>query len=174
MYRSEVADSTFRRSKPKIDRLSRELGSKLVRHIAPTDRRGYVAPLRDQKLGPGPTRREVAVIRSVFEAAIEHGIVHVNPFRLKVDAAPSRRPPLRTTAEVNEVIASATVLCRGYLTLLVDTSLRRTTCIELLWENIAPDLSALLPSPSANAKRKTPRLPLTRRVQATLEATRDA
>ncbi len=172
IYRQEVAASTFTRSKPQLDRLSLRLGAKLITEIKPTQIRAHIAKLRESGLSSGTLRREVAVIRPVFEAAVDQGLIIVNPVRVKVESPPPRRPPLLPNEKLDAVLAQASLQYRPYLTVLIDTGLRRTTAIELTWDDITEDLSALIPNPGKNAKRKIPALPLTDRVRELLRAIR--
>ncbi len=173
IHRAEVAPETLARSAVVIERFAAEHAETRIDRITVTDVRAYVAARREAGLAPATLRREVTALSPIFEAAIDAGLVTANPCRVTIRGVHPRRPRLLTARQLDQVLDAASDDYRGVLTLIVDAGLRRGAAVGLRWSDVRDDLSALVPSAGANAKRRIPAVPLTARCRRVLRELRE-
>jgi integrase len=157
------------------------LGGKLVRELVALDVERYARkrlgePYRQtEKSEPKPTtagtvNREIALLKSMFNKALDWSIIGKNPlrkFRL-LEEPEGRKPRLEPEAEARLLAACAPRL-RAVVTLALHTGLRQSELLGLTWEAVDFRRGELTVTRLKRRQRVTEQIPMNGTARATLE-----
>ncbi len=120
----------------KLDMIKRSFVGKRLRDITSKNIEEYKASLVDQ-VKPSSINRYLTIIKSIFSKAIEWGRLTVSPAsKVKKLREDNQRTRYLTEEEIRRLYLSATPKVSEFLTLALNTGMRRSNLVNLQWEDI--------------------------------------
>jgi integrase len=151
--RGRVRERTLEADERGIDYLKRYFGTRRLQDVGPEDIAAYLAALREGKVGSGKKLSEWTCVgalktaRAVFDAAVLHGSLAVNPTtRLQKHVRPrqmnARQPLVLSAEQVDKLVAAAVEKAPAYapiIAALAFTGGRVREILGLKWADVDHD-----------------------------------
>lgn len=120
----------------KLDMIKRSFASKRLRDITTKHIEEYKASLVDQ-VKPSSINRYLTIIKSIFSKAVEWGRLTVSPAsKVKKLREDNQRIRYLTEEEIRRLYLDAPQKIADFLTLALNTGMRRSNILNLQWEDI--------------------------------------
>ncbi|MFN0116882.1 MAG: tyrosine-type recombinase/integrase [Elusimicrobiota bacterium] len=120
----------------KLDMIKRHFSSKRLRDITSKHIEEYKASLVDQ-VKPSSINRYLTIVKSIFSKAVEWGRITVSPAsKVKKLREDNQRTRYLTEEEIKRLYFSSSPKVAEFLTLALNTGMRRSNLVNLQWEDI--------------------------------------
>lgn len=120
----------------KLDMIKRNFAGKRLRDITSKHIEEYKASLVDQ-VKASSINRYLTIVKSVFSKAVEWGRLTVSPAsKVKKLREDNQRTRFLTEEEIKRLYLEATPKVAEFLTLALNTGMRRSNLLNLQWEDI--------------------------------------
>jgi integrase len=141
--------------------------------------KGLVGQFRKQryendKVIPATVNRDISVLRRLLNWAVEQGLLAVNPLgRVKMERERRVKRQVLSVAEEQRLLRVCPEHLKTLVTLALDTGMRRGELLQQQWSDVALSSGLLYVTHSKTPEGEARAIPLTSRVLALLEASRE-
>ena len=162
-------DKKYQNNKAFVKNLAKFFGDKYLYEINSLLIEKYKSE-RLQSIKPVSINRELAILKSMFNRAIEWDMLSNNPAKsVKNFPADDKRVRFLTIEEINRLLSVCSGYLSGIVVLALNTGMRKGEILGLRWENVDSENSVIY-IPSSLSKNKCRReIPMNAFVKKTLK-----